>query len=121
MQADLPLETGALLVTLGIGAFLLVTSGVVVRTVINSVEGRTEPSQRELDVGAIVGKAENILVYTLVLVDAFTALALIFAAKSIVRREDMKNDSLYYLAGTLVNFTYSLLLGVLARAVHSML
>lgn len=33
----------------------------------------------------------------------------------------MKNDSLYYLAGTLVNVTYSLLLGVLARIIRSML
>lgn len=121
MQADVPLEAGQLIVTVGVGSFLLVTSGVVVRAVINSVEGRTEPSQRELDVGAIVGKSENALVYTLVLVDAFTALALIFAAKSLVRREDMKNDSLFYLAGTLVNFTYSLLLGVLARTGLSML
>jgi tetrahydromethanopterin S-methyltransferase subunit B len=36
----------------------------------------------------------------------------VFAAKSIVRREDMKNDSLFYLAGTLVNFTYSIVVGL---------
>lgn len=121
MLGDAGPAIGELLATVTLGGFLVLTSGVVVRTVINSVEGRTEPSQRELDVGAIVGKAENVLVYVLVLVDGFTALALIFAAKSIVRREDMKNDSLFYLAGTLVNFTYSLLVGVLARAVVAVL
>ena len=104
----------AAVVVVGLGAALLATSGLVVRTVINAVEDRSEPSQRERDVGAIVGKTENVLVYAFVLVDAFTALAIIFAAKSIVRREDMKNDSLFYLAGTLVNFTYSLLVGLLA-------
>lgn len=117
MVSDLPIGLVELLVAVAVGGVLVLTSGVVVRMVINSVENRTEPSQRELDVGAIVGKSENVLVYTLVLVDGFTALALIFAAKSIVRREDMKNDSLFYLAGTLVNFTYSLLVGMLARAI----
>jgi hypothetical protein len=121
MVGDLPLRADALLVAVATGGFLLLTSGFVVRTVINSVEDRSEPSQRERDVGAIVGKSENVLVFTLVLVDGFTALALIFAAKSIVRREDMNNDSLFYLAGTLVNFTYSLLVGVLAKALLGVL
>jgi len=110
----MPSESVRLAIVLGAGAVLVATSGAVVRTVINSVEDREDPSQRELDVGAIVGKTENVLVFTFVLVDAYVALSIIFAAKSIVRREDMKQNSLFYLAGTLVNFTYSLLLGLIA-------
>jgi hypothetical protein len=46
-------------------------------------------------------------VATVVLVDAFTALSIVFAAKSIVRREDVRKHSRYYLAGPLVDVTYS--------------
>lgn len=76
---------------------------------------RSEVSEEQRDIGTIVGKAENVLLMTFVLVGAYTALAVIFAAKSIVRREDMKNDSLFYLAGTLVNFTYSIVVGLLVH------
>ena len=92
--------------------FLIGTSGFVLTTILSSVSGYQEPSERERDVGAIVGKTENVLVLTFMVLGAYTALAVVFAAKSIVRREDMKNDSLFYLAGTLVNFTYSIVVGL---------
>lgn len=66
------------------------------------------------DTGRVIGACENVLVLTLVYVGAYTALGLVFAAKSIVRREDMSSgDTTWYLAGTLVNFTYSIVVGVL--------
>lgn len=80
-------------------------------------ERAPNPTQTERDVGRIIGKCENVLVVTFVVAGAFTALALVFGAKSIVRREDMQNNSKYYLAGTLVNFTYSLLVGGVLRLV----
>ncbi|QZP36367.1 hypothetical protein [Halobaculum magnesiiphilum] len=65
------------------------------------------------DSGRVIGKCENVLVLTLVFVGAYTALGLVFAAKSVVRREDMTSgDTTWYLAGTLVNFTYSIVVGV---------
>ena len=82
---------------------------------LDSVEDREEPSQRELDVGANVGRTENVTVLTFVLVDVCVALSIIFAAKSIVLREDVKQHSLFYLATTLVNVTCSLLAGLLAQ------
>ena len=70
------------------------------------------------DTGRVIGKCENVLVLTLVFVGAYTALGLVFAAKSIVRREDMSSgDTTWYLAGTLVNFTYSIVVGVATVAV----
>ncbi|WP_435065305.1 hypothetical protein [Halobaculum sp. EA56] len=69
------------------------------------------------DTGRVIGKCENVLVLTLVFVGAYTALGLVFAAKSIVRREDMTSgDTTWYLAGTLVNFTYSIVVGVATSA-----
>jgi len=41
------------------------------------------------------------------ILEAYTALAVVFAAKAIVRREDMSKNSLFFLAGTMVNVTYS--------------
>lgn len=74
------------------------------------------------DTGRLIGKCENVLVLTLVLLGAYTALGLVFAAKSIVRREDMTSrDTSYYLAGTLVNFTYSIVVGVAVLAASAVL
>jgi hypothetical protein len=49
----------------------------------------------------------------LVIAGQYTALSIIFAAKSWVRIEDTASENTtYYLAGTLVNFTYSIVFGV---------
>jgi hypothetical protein len=65
------------------------------------------------DTGAVIGKAENVLVLTLMLLQAYTALGVIFAAKSIVRKSDMgREDTSYYLTGTMANFTYSVVVGL---------
>lgn len=111
------LRFGALEAALVAGAYiaLLGSSGIVVTRTLATAAEYTEPSERERDIGSIVGKTENVLVLTFMLLGAYTALAIVFAAKSIVRREDMKNNSLFYLAGTLVNFTYSIVVGLLVR------
>lgn len=70
---------------------------------------------RAYDIGAIIGKCENILTITFILANALTGLALIFTAKSIVRGDDIKKDARYFLGGTLVNFTFSVLMGFLVR------
>ena len=64
----------------------------------------------------IVGKCENLLIPTLIILDAYTALAIIFTAKTIVRAEDMKSENtLYFLAGTMINFTYSVCIGIIIK------
>ncbi|SEW18663.1 hypothetical protein [Halobacterium jilantaiense] len=70
------------------------------------------------DTGTVIGKLENVLVLTLIFAGAYTALAVLFAAKSLVRIEDTgTEDSTYYLTGTLANFTWATLLGTVAVAV----
>ena len=100
---------------------LLATSGFVVVHSISLVPSDdVEPTERERDVGAIVGKCENLLTLTFILLGAYTALAVIFAAKGIIRKDDIEKNSLFYLAGTLVNFTYSVLVGGLALFLTSL-
>lgn len=74
-----------------------------------------------VDTGRVTGKLENLLVLTLVLLSAYTALGLVFTAKSIIRWQDISSkDTTYYLTGTLANFTYSLLFGVGMHQVRAM-
>ncbi|MBD3403997.1 hypothetical protein GF420_13985 [candidate division GN15 bacterium] len=101
-------------------------SGRVVRLLIGrSVElAHTEPDttppsenrRRTIGLGTIIGKCENFLAVTLILADQVTGLALIFAAKSILRAEDMKNHPRVFLGGTLVNLCFSILMGFLIKA-----
>ena len=112
-----------LVIALGyIIAFL--TSGLIVRLFIGnskqiSSDLNSEPSDssNKDDLGAVIGKCENFLVITFILVNATTGLALILTAKSILRMDDIKKDSRYYLGGTLINFSYSVFIGFLIHVI----
>ena len=95
----------------------VLTSGFVVSKILGVVRKGTDddPNKAKYDTGFIIGKCENIIILSLVLINAYTALALVFTAKSIVRADDIKKDPKYYLGGTLVNFTYSLVMGFIIR------
>jgi hypothetical protein len=97
---------------------LLGTSGMVVWLVLGLASRRSQSDIAEKDkqdTGVIVGKCENILIYVLVLLGAYTAIGLVFAAKSIVRLDDARKQPLFYLAGTLVNVTYSVIVALAFR------
>lgn len=103
-------------------AFTLLTSGKVVQWIAGNPHAPASeeaPSEEERGrrrrLGRIIGKCENIIAVTLILAGQETGLALIFAAKSIVRRDDIKADPDYYLGGTLVNLVWSLLVAFLVR------
>lgn len=110
-----------------VAAFIVLplTSGWVFRIVMRGFLGPEvldDLDSATRDTGSLVGKCENVLVLTLVFAGAYTALAVLFAAKSIVRREDIDSgDTAYYVAGTLVNFTYSLLFAAGVRALAGLL
>jgi hypothetical protein len=109
--------------------FTFLTSGLVVRAFVGEGAESSEDgtghlrnkARSRLRVGTIVGKCENFLTITLILENALTGLALIFAAKSIVRADDIKKDPRYYLAGTLVNFSYSVLMGYVIKSLMQFL
>lgn len=92
-------------------------SGVFVRKCFRMAQVRDVNDESER-VGDVIGKLENVLVLTIVMVEAYTALALIFAAKNIVRIEKNDEKSInYYILGTLANFTWSLVMAMLAKFV----
>ncbi|MEA2052242.1 MAG: hypothetical protein U9O90_05410 [Euryarchaeota archaeon] len=97
---------------------LLCTSGILVNYIFSTIS--KEPLSKKIgkearDTGFVVGKCENLLILTFMLLDAYTALALIFAAKTIVRKEDMSKNTLFFLAGTMINVTYSIMIGLVIK------
>lgn len=93
------------------GLLLILSSGIPVGLATSYIKKEENDIGDEfLRAGRVIGKCENILVLVFVLSGAYTALAVIFAAEGIVTRS-VENDfySVYVLAGTLVNFAYSIL------------
>lgn len=94
---------------------LLATSGIVVKKTIGHISDEKIPEQ-EKDTGFVIGKCENILILTFMLLNAYTALALIFVAKTVVRKEDMSRNTLYFLSGSMINVTYSIMISVVVKS-----
>lgn len=96
-------------------AFVLAVagSGPVVRELLRRAGKELPPD--EVNPGRVIGKLEDVLVVSLVAVGAYTALALIFAAKGIARVEGGREKASYYILGTLANFTWALLVALVAR------
>ncbi len=97
--------------------FLLLTSGGILRILISKALSGTDMSfdNKARYTSLLIGKCENIITYLFIFINAETAIALIFTAKALIRKEDMKQNSLYFLAGTLVNISYSILIGTLFK------
>jgi hypothetical protein len=94
----------------------LLLSGPIVRHFVGTgpkIQNGSKGNVKEepYDVGAIIGKCENILTITFILAGELTGLAIIFTAKSLIRKEDIRKDTRYYLGGTLINFTFSVIIG----------
>jgi len=96
--------------------FLLATSGYVVRTAL--WYAGADVTEEVADTGRAAGKIGNVLVLTLTVLGAYTALGLVFTAKSIVRWQDMTSENTsYYLTGSVANITYSFVFGVVLAGV----
>lgn len=109
------MSTMPVLVYAGACLFLVGSSTFVVLGGLGTFTGEAIGGEDEIeeDTGWLIGKLENILVLVLVLGGEWTALSIVFAAKSFVRREDISSgNTTYYLAGTLLNFTYSVVIGM---------
>ena len=94
----------------------LLLSGLIIKLSIGHPKSEEKEKLKDkISLGTLIGKCENILTITMILVGAYTALALIFTSKSIIRQEQIRTDPKYYLGGTLINFTFSVVMGFLTR------
>lgn len=63
----------------------------------------------------IIGKCENIIAVSCIIVNELAGLSIIFAAKALVRNTSDSSQDDFYLCGTLVNLVWSLAMGAVAR------
>lgn len=101
---------------------LMATSGKLIYSILNYISNGTiyqKVGKEAHDTGFVIGKCENLLILTFMLVDAYTALSLIFAGKAVVREEDIHKNSLFYLTGTIINVTYSIMVGLIIKILIS--
>lgn len=106
-------------------AITLALSGVLVRFFVlprGSAKGKWPPAGEpppggwaRFDPSAVIGKCENLITVTLVLTNNLAGLAVVFAAKSLVRSDAIKSNPGFYLGGTLVNLVWGLLVASLVR------
>jgi hypothetical protein len=71
------------------------------------------------NIGALIGKLERTLILTLVLTQNFTAITLVFAAKSVARFSNFTDKKFadYYIVGTLSSLSISLIVGILINLI----
>lgn len=110
-------------------AVLLGTSGHVLSSLLQRIARKNldaaassdqpdaELKRQRLAAGVLIGKCENILILSFVLLEAYTALALVVTAKTLVRKEEIEKNELFFLAGTLVNVSYSVLVGFVLKLI----
>lgn len=73
-------------------------------------DGR-EPAEELDKAGSLIGILERVIILTLILIDQFTAIGFVLAAKSILRfKEEHKHE--YVLLGTITSFAIVLLIGL---------
>lgn len=94
-------------------ALALVGSGPFVRHLLGQAGYEIPPE--ETNPGCVVGKLEDVLVVSLVIVEAYTALAVVFAARGIARVAKGSDRDTYFVVGTVANFTWALLVALAAR------
>lgn len=69
--------------------------------------------------GMTIGIVERVIVLTLVLVNQYTAITIIFAAKSIARFNELTDRKMaeYYLIGTLLSIALAMVIGIITRVI----
>ncbi|MHA1258514.1 MAG: hypothetical protein ACTSSG_00740 [Candidatus Heimdallarchaeaceae archaeon] len=85
-----------------------------VQEAVKEKETKEERCRRD-KIGFIIGRCENILILTFVLLGEMTALIIIIGVKGLVRKEEIERKPGYYLVGTLLNLTISILISILVK------
>ena len=65
--------------------------------------------------GQLIGYLERFLILTFVLSNNYNAVGLFIAAKSILRYPALQENSEYILIGTLLSFSFAVVVGMLVR------
>ena len=106
----------------------ILISSVIIRKVLPLFPQKDAPNDKPrrqvhwyIEQGFWIGFFETLIIFIFVAYGEFSGLAIIFAAKEYVRKEEIKKDPVYYLLGTLVNFGIALLMAVIALQLNAFL
>lgn len=124
-----PTLTKAVILIMGYFVTFLSTSYLIKKIVLKGKKGHENdtnaslkvPGKREIREGYIIGKCENIIILSFILVGEITGLALIFAAKNLARQKDIKENAGFFLTGTMVNFTASLVIAFILKFILNLI
>ncbi|MDD5530628.1 MAG: hypothetical protein PHX21_11475 [bacterium] len=105
------------IIILGAYVFVSLIGHLFVRGILRQYQLPELPEPGLKGAGATIGVLERILVLTLVLVGQYATIAVIFAAKSITRFEELKHRKFaeYYLIGTLLSILFSIITGIFVK------
>ena len=110
----------AIIVLIGYFATFFITNLLIKKIVLKGKTGaNVDIDKKTIRDGYIIGKCENIIILSFVLAGEVTGLALIFAAKSLARQKDINDNAGFFLAGTMINFTASLVLAFILKFILS--
>ncbi|MDD4663458.1 MAG: hypothetical protein PHD83_02190 [Caldisericia bacterium] len=106
-----------------LGYFItLLSSGYIVRFILKKALISIHTSDEKTGSSTVIGKCENLLILTLILTNSISSIAFIMAAKSLFRAgEADKTYIAYYISGTMINLTYSILMGLSIKYLISFL
>lgn len=93
--------------------------GILVRVLLNTIRSLRGIDPGLRDAGRRIGQFERFLVTTLTLLNQYSAIAFVFAAKSIARFkkiEETPEFAEYYLVGTLASVSIGMLVGLGIKA-----
>ena len=82
------------------------------------IEKNTGESNKEISLehaGKWIGYLERFLILSFILIDQYTAIGFLIAAKSIFRYSDRRDAGEYMLIGTLLSFTVAISVGLVVR------
>ncbi|MBI3193443.1 MAG: hypothetical protein HYZ34_03125 [Ignavibacteriae bacterium] len=100
---------------LGFASFLLIS--LLLKSILLYIDSKLTIKRKVewKEAGTWIGLCEFVLIFLFVFLEEYTAIAIIFAAKELVRSEDIKRNPTYYLLGTLLNVTLSVLTALLFK------
>jgi hypothetical protein len=106
-------KTGAVILLGYVGGFFI--GSLFLRAILRLVDPKLKGRFTFRDVGVWIGLTEHFLIVTFVLMNEYTAIGLIFAAKEYVRSDKIKQKPSYYLLGTLLSVSCAIFFGLTTR------
>jgi len=109
----------AILIIILMYIFVVWPAGYLIAKITKPWQEQLVPGKGLKDAGRWIGMIERILILTFVLINQFTGIGFLIAAKSILRFSDIKNsddrkEAEYILLGTMVSFIVAIFAGLIA-------